>query len=117
LVRSTNASPGDIPVTGSQAENLFSQTCGVSDKGRAALEVAAARNGFVQNPDTTTYFHPNLDLSVKLRDDGRCSLVFVSTQSPQTVKVPFDALNVSGRNVDFRDRGVISGEHYFSISI
>jgi len=116
LARSASAGPGSKPVTSSTAVNYFTALCGQTDKSRANVETAAAANGFVQNTSTTTYYHQQNDLSVKLTD-GVCSIVFVSKDNPSAVRSAFDSLSGSLGPVSFRDGGVIGGEHYYNARI
>ena len=91
----------------------FTSLCGQIGKGRAGVEAAAAANGFVQNTKTTTYYHSQNNLSVKLTDQN-CSIAFVSKDNPSAVRSEFASPNNSLGAISFRDRGVLGGEHYYS---
>jgi len=113
LSRSASAGPGSKSVPASQALKYFTSLCGQIGNGRPSVEAAAAANGFVQNTKTTTYYHSQNNLSVKLADQN-CSIVFVSKDDPSAVRSEFASPNSTLGAISFRDRGVLGGEHYYS---
>lgn len=116
IERVSNVAVGDTPVEAAFAAQYFVQSCGISGQGRDALERVLSRDNVVQARDTGTYFHQDLDLSVKLQD-GTCSMVFVSTERPADVAERFSRLSSAQGPVRFRDGGVIGGEHYYSVRL
>lgn len=116
VTRSAVAGPGSLPASAAVATQAFTALCGLAGQGRESVEAAAARNGFVQNTRTTTYYHQQYDLSVKLTDTA-CSIVFVSEEDPGVLRATFDGMNSSRGPILFQDQGVRGGEHYFSARI
>ncbi|MGV6850391.1 MAG: hypothetical protein ACWA5A_18610 [Marinibacterium sp.] len=116
LVRSPNAGPGNAPVPAARAVAYFNGMCAAAKLGRASLDATAAQNGFVQNSNTTTYYHQREDLSVKLAD-GSCSIVFTSKDNPATVQSALTGASADLGPVRFRDAGVVNGRHYYNARI
>lgn len=116
IERVSNVEVGNTPVEAAFAAQYFVQTCGISGQGRDALERVLSRGNVVQSSDTGTYFHQDLDLSIKLQN-ASCSMVFVSTERPAAVAARFSGMSSAQGPVRFRDDGVIGGEHYYSVRL
>lgn len=88
---------------------MFGQICADTypdfDKARQAL----AAMPFKQNPNTGTYYHQNVDMSVKLIDNGAdhiCSMVFGSKDDPDGLAIIFAAASAKAKgNFSFRGTG------------
>lgn len=69
--------PGPSVADGISASGIFGQVCGTTAPGFGAAPAQLTKMPFRQHPTTGTYYHQNLDLSVKLMPK-RCSMVFSS---------------------------------------
>ncbi len=81
-------SPGETPVTIEQAIAQFSRACVDTLPEFTAAPAMLADQGFIQNPDTSTWFHQTLNLSIKLTPPlggDQCSIVFASTADPDAI--------------------------------
>lgn len=75
--RDSGVGPGSDPVDEVSAGMIFSSVCGDTAPSFRKAPAAMAKMPFRQRPETGTYYHQNLDLSVKLMPK-RCSMVFGS---------------------------------------
>ncbi len=80
--------PGPSSVPGTEAVQMFMRICAATLPVFRGAEQVIAGYPLRQHPDTGTYFHTDLDLSVKLHvldGDAVCSLVFSSPDSEQAL--------------------------------
>jgi hypothetical protein len=91
---SASIGPGDEPVDALFAGIMFGDVC--VDTLPDFAGAPAALEGYRQNTATGTYYHPNLDLSVKLTPDngGTCSMVFSSRAD--AVEIAISVLAAAG---------------------
>ncbi len=95
--------PGTHPVDSASAMSLISDICVDTLPRFANAPAVLAKMPFQQNPQTGTYYHRSLDLSIKLHTDkGRkiCSMVFVSKDDPAQLAllIPIAASSQGGGN-------------------
>jgi hypothetical protein len=62
---------------------MFARVCLLTTPAFAGAPRVISEYPFTQSAQTGTYFHNQLDLSIKVTDE-RCSLVFVTLESPDT---------------------------------
>ena len=82
--------PGTHQVDGIIASGLFGQICVETSPKFSRTRSVIAALPFMQHPETGTYYHQNLDLSVKLTNganDSTCSMVFASKDSPMQLSI------------------------------
>lgn len=94
VTRSATAGPGPQLVAPAQATALYSDLCLATAPTFDALP-NLIEAPFVQHSRTGTYYHPQLNLSVKLVDlsgDLYCSMVFETAASEAEVRRSFAAL-------------------------
>lgn len=75
------ASPGSKSVTWQEAVSFF-EICEDSAPSFANAASMLRDRSFAQNPKTGTWYHPTLDLSVKVSPGATCSMVFSSRSNP-----------------------------------
>lgn len=73
--------PGAEQADGLLAMAMFSDICIKTSPSFRGAPAALAKLPFRQHPETGTYYHRNVDLSVKLMPK-RCSMVFTSKDDP-----------------------------------
>lgn len=88
--------PGSTLVTVADATTMFNSVCVQTAPSFTKAASVLASMPFQQNPATGTYFHKNLNLSVKLANGG-CSMVFVSEEATPTLGLAL-AMQVSAAN-------------------
>jgi hypothetical protein len=84
-VASGPVEPGTDKISGVDAAIMFSQICLDTKAQPAKAKAVLAELPFRQHPQTGTYFHQNLNMSVKLMADGGkpvCSMVVATTSDP-----------------------------------
>lgn len=94
--------PGSKAADWDEALGIFESVCVKTYPNMTAAKAAVSKLPFAVNPQTGTYYHKNLDLSIKLFE-GRpkaCSLVFGSRQDFLEVAIPFAAITGSGANIE-----------------
>ena len=79
--QSSQVGPGAEPVDGFFAVTIFKSVCSDTAPSFKKASAIMAKMPFRQHPVTGTYYHQNLDLSVKLMPK-RCSMVFSSKEKP-----------------------------------
>ncbi|MGB5069289.1 MAG: hypothetical protein WBO29_18175 [Albidovulum sp.] len=77
----TDVGPGPAQADGTSAGVIFSSVCADTAPSFRQAPAILAKMPFRQHPTTGTYYHQNLDLSVKLMPK-RCSMVFSSRENP-----------------------------------
>ena len=90
LVAGPNIGPGPAITSPATAAGLMRAVCGSTVPAKAA-----AANGFALNTSFGTFYHQQLDLSIKHRSD-RCSMVFASNASLAEVERALAAAPASG---------------------
>lgn len=78
--------PGSARVDAMDAAFIFSDVCVKTAPGFAKAPAAMQSMPFAQHPETGTYYHKNLDLSIKLMPK-RCSMVFRSGDDTMMVGI------------------------------
>lgn len=81
----TQVAPGQLAASGNAAGTIFAQTCLGTGPQFASLPQAAANLPMTQSPQSGTYFHNTLDISVARTgqgSSGRCSIVFGTAGEP-----------------------------------
>ena len=92
--RSGGTADGTQKVDVATAQSLFQQICVAHSPRFANSERTMDQLGMRKSERSGIYFHPELDLSVKVwpKDKGTCSMVFASRNSKRKLQ---QALNVS----------------------
>ncbi len=85
--RSQSVGPGPGLVQGAQASTMFKQICVDTLPRFAGAKKSIGALPFRKHPKTGTYFHTDLDLSIKIgkfagSSQNRCSMVFASRDDP-----------------------------------
>lgn len=78
--------PGSEQADGLSAMALFSDVCIKTSPSFRGAPAALKKLPFRQHPDTGTYYHQNLDLSIKLMPK-RCSMVFTSRDNANSLGI------------------------------
>ncbi|WP_123580055.1 hypothetical protein [Phaeobacter piscinae] len=113
LQQSAHAQPGSQSVSPAIATAMFSKMCG-GDRSNVATQ--AAKLGFVQHSTFKTYYHPKLNLSVKLRD-GECSMVFASDENPQKLHQAFRANESQIGKTTFRPSLIATSTPHYNVHV
>lgn len=80
-VAQSDIGPGPDQVEGIGASMIFGDVCVATAPSFRKAPAVMAQMPFRQHPGTGTYYHQNLDLSIKLMPK-RCSMVFTSKDDP-----------------------------------
>lgn len=92
--------PGSRPVSLDQAVQLFQQVC-VANPGNLKAAEAVVRGLPFRQASTGTWFHQNLDLSIKLIPERRaCSMVFGSRENPLQLSLALAVASTVDGKVD-----------------
>ncbi len=81
---------GTQPLSSRDASKFFHAVCLRAAPGFGQSAATLAANGLVPNPETGTFYHPELNLSFQVRD-GRCSMVFASEAEATEMALAFAA--------------------------
>ena len=97
--------PGTHPVDPDTAVSILSDICVDTLPRFAKAPAVLAKMPFQQHPQTGTYYHRSLDLSIKLHSDkGRkiCSMVFASKDDPAQLAllIPIAAASPQNKQID-----------------
>lgn len=85
-VAQSDVGPGPDQVDGIGASIIFRDVCVATAPSFRKAPAVMAKMPFRQHPGTGTYYHRNLDLSIKLMPK-RCSMVFTSKDDPSRIGI------------------------------
>ena len=92
----SGVNPGAEMADGISAMLIFTRVCLDTQPHFKKAPAVLADLPFRQRPETGTYYHQNLDLSVKLVG-GRCSMVFTSADDPTQLGILMSAASGNGQ--------------------
>ncbi len=103
VAASAEVGPGKGKVDAIFGSLMFSDICAKTLPRFRSAPSVLAKMRFKQSPETGTYFHQSLDMSVKLfEQNGRqvCSMVFSSREEPMLLAMMFGTSVISATNSD-----------------
>ena len=113
IKRSADAGPGANPISTGRATQVFSDLCVRQAPNFTGTEGLAAKNGFVQNTQFGTYYHPQENMSVKLIG-GDCSMVFASNDDTGALE---QSLLASAPMAQFRPGTSLGNDHFYNVRL